>query len=150
MTSTNTQVLFRRQPQGLPTEDDFEIVETPLPEPGPKQFLAKSLYLSLDPYMRMLMGGGWTFLGQRMTPGQVMVGRTLGEVIESDHPDFKPGDHIVGRLGWQEYAVSDGADLDFKVEPKEGVPLTAYMGACGSNGTTAWAGLKMIGQPKKG
>ena len=79
-----------------------------------------------------------------------MVGRTLGEVIESDHPDFKPGDHIVGRLGWQEYAVSDGADLDFKVEPKEGVPLTAYMGACGSNGTTAWAGLKMIGQPKEG
>jgi hypothetical protein len=150
MTSTNTQVLFRRQPQGLPTEDDFEIVETPLPEPGPKQFLAKSLYLSLDPYIRMLMGGGWTFLGQGMTPGQVMVGRTLGEVIESDHPDFNPGDHIVGRLGWQEYTVSNGADLDFKVEPKKGVPLTAYMGACGSNGTTAWAGLKMIGQPKEG
>ena len=74
MTSTNTQVLFRRQPQGLPTEDDFEIIETPLPELGLKQFFAKSLYFSLDPYMRMLMGGGWTFLGQRMTPGQVMVG----------------------------------------------------------------------------
>ena len=100
MTSTSIQVLFRRQPQGLPTEADFEIVETPLPDPGPTQFLATSLYLSLDPYMRMLMGGGWTFLGQRMTPGQVMVGRTLGEVIESDHPDFKPGDHIIGRLGW--------------------------------------------------
>ncbi len=77
------------------------------------------------------MGGGWTFLGQGMTPCQVMVGRTLGEVIESDHPSFKPGDHIVGQLGWKECAVSDGADLDFKVEPKEGVPLTAYMGACG-------------------
>ena len=58
MTSTNTQVLFPRQPQGLPTEDDFEIVETPLPELGLKQFLAKSLYFSLDPYIRMLMGGG--------------------------------------------------------------------------------------------
>ena len=150
MTSTNTQVLFRREPQGLPTEDDFEIIKTPMPEPGSGQFLVKSLYLSLDPYMRMLMGGGWTFLGQGMTPGQVMVGRILGEVIESDHPDFKPGDHIVGRLGWQEFAVSDGTDLDFKVEPKEGVPLTAYMGACGSNGNTAWAGLKIVGEPKEG
>ncbi|MAF95993.1 MAG: NADP-dependent oxidoreductase [Rhodospirillaceae bacterium] len=150
MPPTNTQVLFRRQPQGLPTEDDFEIVETPMPEPGPGQFVAKSLYLSLDPYMRMLMGGGWKFLGTGMTQGQVMVGRILGEVIESGHPDLKPGDHIVGRLGWQEYAVSNGADLDFKVEPKEGMPLTAYMGVCGSNGTTAWAGLKMIGKPKEG
>ena len=79
-----------------------------------------------------------------------MVGRTLGEVIESDHPGFKPGDHIVRQLDWKEYAVSDGADLDFQGEPKEGVPLTAYMGAYGSNGTTAWAGLKMIGQPKEG
>ncbi len=150
MTSTNTQVLFRREPQGLPMEDDFEIVETPVPEPGPGQFLIKSLYLSLDPYMRMLMGGGWKFLGTGMTPGQVMVGRILGEVIESDNPDFKPGDHVVGRLGWQEYVVSDGTDLDFKIEPKDGVPLTAYMGASGSNGTTAWAGLKIIGEPKEG
>ena len=66
------------------------------------------------------MGGGWTFLSQGMTPGQVMVGRTLGEVIESDHPDLKPGDHIVGRLGWQEYAVSDGATWISRSSPRKG------------------------------
>jgi len=150
MTPTNTQVLFRREPRGLPTPDDFEIVETERPEPGDGQFLVKGLYLSLDPYMRMLMGGGWEFLGAPMTPGQVMVGRVLGEVVESNDPGIEPGDKVVGRLGWQAYAVARAAELDFRVRPREGVALTAYLGACGSNGVTAWAGLKMIGEPKPG
>jgi NADPH-dependent curcumin reductase CurA len=85
-----------------------------------------------------------------MTPGQVMVGRVLGVVTESNNADFPPGDHVVGRLGWQTYAISDGSGLDFKVAPKDDVPLTAYLGACGSNGVTAWAGLKMIGDPRTG
>ncbi len=150
MKQTNTQVLFRREPRGFPVADDFEIVETALPVPGPGQFLVGSLFLSLDPYMRMLMGGGWTFFGAAMVPGQVMVGRVLGKVLESNTPAFTPGDHVVGRLGWQMYAVSDGKDLDFKVVPKDNVPLTAYLGACGSNGVTAWTGLKIIGEPKEG
>ncbi len=150
MKQTNTQVLFRREPRGFPVADDFEIVETALPDPGPGQFLGGSLFLSLDPYMRMLMGGGWTFFGAAMVPGQVMVGRVLGKVLESNNPAFTPGDHVVGRLGWQMYAVSDGSDLDFKVVPKDSIPLTAYLGACGSNGVTAWTGLKIIGEPKEG
>lgn len=150
MKPTNTQVLFRREPQGFPTLADFEIVHTALPDVAAGEFLLRNLYLSLDPYMRMLMGGGWTFRGRPMNPGEVMVGRVLGEVVASNNPEFRPGEHIVGRLGWQTYAVSDGSDLDFKVVPKDGIPLTAYLGACGSTGVTAWAGLKLIGDPKPG
>ncbi len=150
MVERNLQVLFRRAPRGLPVAEDFEIVETAVPEPAAGQLLVRGYYLSLDPYMRMLMGGGWTFLGSGMTPGQVMVGRALGEVVESRDPGHKPGDLVVGRLGWQTHALATAKTLDFKVEPHEGVPLTAYLGACGSNGTTAWAGLKLIGAPEPG
>lgn len=150
MARTNTQVLFQRVPRDLPKRDDFEIVEKPIPDLGPNQFLIANDYLSLDPYMRMLMGGGWTYSGSSLTPGQVMVGRIAGTVIESNNPNFEPSDHVIGRLGWQTHAISDGADLDFKLTQKDNVPLTAYLGACGSNGVTAWIGLKIIGDPKPG
>jgi len=150
MALTNTQILFQRVPRGLPKTDDFEIVEKPIPDLGPNQFLIANQYLSLDPYMRMAMGGGWTYSGSSLTPGQVMVGRIIGEVVATNNPNFSIGDNVVGRLGWQTHAVSDGSDLDFKITPKENVPLTAYLGACGSNGITAWIGLKIIGEPKPG
>ena len=150
MITTSTQVLFEREPSGFPTPADFGIVETQIPDPAAGQFLVRNLYLSLDPYMRMLMGGGWQFRGQSRTPGQVMAGRVLGEVLTSNNAAFKPGDLLVGGLGWQTYAVSDGTNVDFKVVPRDNIPLTAYLGACGSNGLTAWAGLKMIGDPEEG
>jgi len=147
---SNTQVLFKSQPDGMPVADNFEIVETPMPAVADGQFLLKNLYLSLDPYQRMLMGGGWTYAPRFLQPGDLMIGRVLGEIIESKNPDFPVGMHVVGRLGWQTFVVSDGTDLDFVVEPKDGVPLSAYLGACGSTGTTAWVGLKITGQPKPG
>jgi NADPH-dependent curcumin reductase CurA len=150
MNAISTRVLFKREPHGLPTTADFDIAESELPDLGPNQFLVRGLYLSLDPYMRMLMGGGWQFRGKSMTPGETMVGRVLGEVLESNHAGFEAGDHVVGGFGWQTYAISDGTDVDFKVLPKDDIPLSAYLGACGSNGLTAWAGLKMIGNPKSG
>lgn len=150
MNVTSTQVLFKREPQGFPTAADFDVVETALPELTPGRFLVKGLYLSLDPYMRMLMGGGWKFRGASMAPGQVMVGRVLGEVLESKNAEFKSGELLVGGLGWQTYAVSDGTNVELKISPRDGIPLTAYLGACGSNGLSAWAGLKMIGNPKAG
>ena len=150
MAERNVQVLFRRELRGLLVVEDFEIVETAVPVPAAGELLVRGRYLSLDPYMRMLMGGGWTFLGSGMTPGQVMVGRVLGEVVESRDPNFAPGELVVGRLGWQTHALATATALDFKVVPRKGVPPTAYLGACGSNGTTAWAGLKMIGAPKPG
>lgn len=147
---TNTKVIFKSRPEGLPTPGNFEIVreETPPLEEG--QFLLENDYLSLDPYMRMLMGGGWTYSGTAMTPGDLMVGRVLGHVTESRNPDFLIGDHVVGRLGWQTYAVSDGANLDFKLEPKHSVPLSAWLGVCGSTGVTAWAGVRIVGNLREG
>ena len=150
MNATSTQVLFKREPKGFPTTADFDIVKTELPELAPNQFLVRGLYLSLDPYMRMLMGGGWKFRGHSMAPGEVMAGRVLGEVLESNNAEFKRGEHVVGGFGWQTFAVSDGTDVESKVAPKDNIPLTAYLGACGSNGLTAWVGLKMIGEPKAG
>ncbi len=141
---TNTRVLFRREPSGLPSVGDFEIVERPVPEIGENQFLIHNLYLSLDPYMRMRMGGGWTYAGDPLAHGELMIGRILGEVIESRNPEYQPGDHVVGRLGWQSHAISDGSDLDFKITPRDRIPLSAYLGACGSNGATAWVGLKIV------
>lgn len=150
MSAVSTQVLFKREPRGYPTTADFETVECELPGLAPGEFLVKGLYLSLDPYMRMLMGGGWQFRGSAMTPGQVMVGRVLGEVITSNNAGYAPGDYLVGNFGWQTFAISDGSNVDFKVEPREGIPLSAYLGACGSNGLTAWAGLNMIGRAEAG
>jgi NADPH-dependent curcumin reductase CurA len=148
--TTNTQVLFKSHPEAMPTTDNFEIVSVEMPSLEQGQFLLENQYLSLDPYMRMLMGGGWTYSGPGMTPGQLMVGRVLGKVIETKNSEFTVGDYVVGRLGWQSHAISDGTNLDFKVEPSEDVPLSAYLGACGSTAVTGWVGVKVIGKPKEG
>lgn len=148
--ATNTQVLFKSHPQGMPEAGNFEIVQKETDPLEEGQFLLENTYLSLDPYMRMLMGGGWTYSGPGMTPGQLMVGRVLGTVIETRNGDYAVGDHVVGRLGWQTHAISDGSDLDFKLEPKDGVPLSAYLGVCGSTGVTGWVGVKAVGKPTPG
>jgi NADPH-dependent curcumin reductase CurA len=150
MSTTSIQVLFHRTPDGLPTTKDFRIVETEMPELDPGQILVSSRFLSLDPYMRMLMGGGWTFRGYTMQPGEVMSGRALAVVTESRNGDFKPGDQVVGGFGWQTRAISDGSNVEVRISPREDIPVTAYLGACGSNGLTAWIGLKTIGEPKAG
>ena len=147
---TNCQVIFQSHPEGMPTVDNFDIVRSEMPALEEGQFLLENVYLSLDPYMRMLMGGGWTYSGPGMKPGQLMVGRVLGKVIETKNTDYAIGDHVVGRLGWQSHAISDGTNLDFKVEPKQDVPLSAYLGACGSTAITGWVGLKIVGKPLKG
>ena len=140
--ATNTQILFKSHPQAMPTPDNFEIVHVDLPALEDGQFLLENVYLSLDPYMRMLMGGGWTYSGPGMTPGQLMVGRVLGKVIETRHGDYAIGDHVVGRLGWQSHAICDGTDLDFKVEPKDDVPLSPLP----LNGCIVTPGFAFAGQ----
>lgn len=146
----NTQILFKRSPEGLPKATDFEVRRQPIPDLNDGQFLLQNLYLSLDPYQRMLMGGGWTYSGSSLKSGDLMVGRVLGVVVDSKNPDYPIGTHAVGRLGWQTHAVSDGSNLDFTVPKDSKVPLSAYLGVCGSTGTTAWVGLKVIGAAKAG
>ena len=147
MSNKNTQVTLVNRPTGWVQESDFKIVESDIPKPGPGQVLVKNLYLSLDPYMRGRMNDAPSYAAN-VAIGQVMVGGTAGEVVESNNPNFKPGDFVLGYFGWQQYGVSSGAGLQ-KVDPKL-VPLSAYLGAAGMPGLTAWWGLIDIGAPKEG
>lgn len=146
--NTNSQILLKSRPLGGVTADLFELAESPLPSPGPGQLLIRVLYLSVDPAMR-----GWIAeAANYSTPvplGSPMRSFTLGEVVESNHPDYAPGDLVYGRQGWQEWAVSDGSDIDRKVDPAQG-PVTAALHVLGLNGITAWFGLLEAGEPKAG
>ncbi|MBI2161056.1 MAG: NADP-dependent oxidoreductase [Candidatus Rokubacteria bacterium] len=143
------QILLRKRPTGEPRPSDFEPVEAPVPTPGAGEVLCRTIYLSLDPYMRGRMNEGISYTG---TPnpalGSVMVGGTVSEVMVSDNPGFPRGTFVAGYDGWQAYAVSAGKNLR-KLDPKE-APLTTALGVLGMPGWTAYVGLLDIGQPKPG
>ncbi len=143
--SMNRQVLLRRRPSGMPEPSDFELVESPVPTPGEGEFLCRTIYLSLDPYMRGRISGGQSYAGS-VEPGQVIVGGTVGEVIESRHPGVALGDLVLGYDGWQAYAVSRGVGVR-KLDPEQ-APISTALGVLGMPGMTAYVGLLDIGQPK--
>src|SRR5215467_13919375 len=147
MVPMNKQVLLASRPDGWVKEGDFRIVETPTPTPSEGQVLLKTLYLSVDPYMRGAMNEKRAY-GTPLNLGDVMVGETVSEVVESRNPKFKAGDTVTSYAGWQQYAVSDGKNLRL-VDPRL-VPLSAYLGTVGMPGVTAWYGLLKIGAPKAG
>jgi NADPH-dependent curcumin reductase CurA len=147
MVAKNLQVLLANRPVGWVKESDFRIVETDIPTPGEGQVLIKNLYLSLDPYMRGRMNDARSYAA-KVELGQVMTGGTVGEVIDSKNPKFRPGESVAAGTGWQRYGLSDGNDLR-KVDPNL-VPISAYLGVAGMPGVTAWIGLNDIGQPKPG
>jgi NADPH-dependent curcumin reductase len=147
MSEKNLQVTLASRPAGWVKESDFKIVETDIPSPAAGQVLVKNLFLSLDPYMRGRMNDGPSY-AENVKLGQVMVGATVGEVVESNSPAFKVGDTVLGYFGWRQYGVSGGAELR-KVDPKL-APISAYLGVLGMPGFTAWIGLIDICQPKAG
>jgi len=147
MSSKNIQVTLAKRPKGWVQESDFKIVETDIPKCGPGQVLVRNSYLSLDPYMRGRMNEAQSYAAN-VAIGQAMVGGTVGEVVESNNPSFKPGDSVLGYSGWQQYGVSAGHDLR-KVDPRL-ASLSAYLGVLGMPGLTAWFGTIEIGQPKPG
>jgi hypothetical protein len=132
---------------GEPKESDFRLVEEAVPTPGAGQMLLRTLWLSLDPYMRGRMNAGKSY-APPVGIGDVMVGGTVTKVVASNLPGFAPGDIVEGRTGWQDYAVSDGVGLR-KVDPSLG-PLSTAVGVLGMPGMTAYTGLLNIGQPKPG
>jgi NADPH-dependent curcumin reductase CurA len=143
----NKRVLLASRPTGWVSEANFRIEDVPVQAPGEGQVLVKNLWLSLDPYMRGRMNEGKSYAAKQEI-GEVMIGGTVGEVVESKHPKFAKGDQVLGMLGWQQYGLSDGKGLN-KVDASR-VPLPAYLGVLGMPGVTAWVGLLDICQPKAG
>ena len=148
--TTNQQILLASRPAGEPTVDNFRLVAAPLPGLADGQVLVRHHYLSLDPYMRGRMNDGRSYAAPQPLDA-VMIGGTVGEVVESRHPGFAAGDRVVGMGGWQQYSVVDAAQPGMlrKVDTTH-VPLSAYLGAVGMPGVTAWVGLTQIIEPKAG
>jgi NADPH-dependent curcumin reductase CurA len=140
-------IILKRRPTREPARQDFEIREEPIPAPGPGEVVTRTIWLSIDPYMRGRLREEQTY-AVAIQPGEVMTGETVGEVIASAHPDFVPGDVVVGPRGWQTHCLSKGQGL-VKL-PRHGVPLSAYLGVLGMPGATAYAGITEICKPKKG
>jgi len=146
----NRQILLDNRPQGEATVDNFKLVTTDTPALTDGQVLVRHHYLSLDPYMRGRMNDSKSYAASQPL-GEVMIGGTVGEVVESRHPKYQAGDQVVGMGGWQEYSVVDATQPGAlrKVDTTH-VPLSYYLGAVGMPGVTAWYGLVRIIEPKEG
>jgi NADPH-dependent curcumin reductase len=143
----NKRILLASRPTGWATEDNFRLDSAPVPKPKEGEVLVKNLWLSLDPYMRGRMNDTKSYAAKQEL-GEVMIGGTVGEVVESKNPKFAVGDKVVGMLGWQQYGLSSGAGLN-KIDASR-VPESAFLGVLGMPGVTAWIGLLDICQPKAG
>jgi NADPH-dependent curcumin reductase len=146
--ATHRQIIYTRVPDGMPDAGCFRLVEAPLPRPAEGQVLARIHFLSIDPYMRRQMGGGHGQYAKPLQPGDVMIGRGAGLVVESCHPDFRSGDRVQGEFGWREHAVLDGRSL--RKLPKDLRPLSLSLGIVGQSGATAYVGLVDIADIKAG
>ena len=140
----NRQILLAARPVGFPRDEDFRLVESPIPEPGPGQFLVRSIYLSLDPYMRGRMSAARSY-ARPVEIGEVMEGSVVGEVVRSRHPGFGPGDIVEERIGWQEYGLSSGQGAR-KIDPAI-APISTALGVLGMPGLTAYFGLLEVARP---
>jgi NADPH-dependent curcumin reductase CurA len=140
-------VVLRRRPSGAPDRSDFEILEDAVPQPGPGEVLSRTIWLSIDPYMRGRLREQQTY-AKAIAIGEVMTGETVGEVIASGDPGFTAGDIVVGGRGWQTHVLSKAAQLT-KV-PRTGAPVSTYLGVLGMPGTTAYTGVTDILKPKAG
>ena len=143
----NRQVLLDNRPTGAVTRENFRIVESPLPAPADGEVLVRNEWLSLDPYMRGRMSDAKSYV-KPVQVGEVMVGQTVGEVVDSRHPGFHKGDKVLTQLGWQAYGVAKGQDLHM-VDTSQ-VPASYYLGILGMPGLTAWFGLLELAKPKAG
>jgi NADPH-dependent curcumin reductase len=147
MTEQNMQIRLASRPVGRPTAENFTITDTPVKPPGEGEVLIRNQYLSLDPYMRGRMSDAPSY-APPVKVGGLMVGGTVGEVVSSNDPGFKPGDVVLAYTGWQQYGAQTAPWLR-KLDPSQ-APVTTALGVLGMPGFTAYAGLTQIGQPKPG
>lgn len=147
--NVNQQIILLERPEGWVTTEHFKLIESPVPVPGDGEILVRNHWLSLDPYMRGRISAAKSY-AQGVEPGQLMVGGTIGEVIESQSEDFRPGDMVLAATGWQLFAALP-AKQALKIEDAgEGIPITAHLGVIGMPGITAWTGLMTICEPRQG
>jgi len=135
------------RPVGEPKTSDLQLEEFAVPSPGAGEVLLRTLFLSLDPYMRGRMSDAKSYAAP-VPVGGVMEGGTVSEIIASNNPKFAVGDIVLGRTGWQTHSLSDGANLR-KIDPSL-APVSTALGVLGMPGMTAYAGLLEVGKPKAG
>jgi NADPH-dependent curcumin reductase CurA len=144
---TRRSVVLRRRPVGEPAETDFDLVTDAVPEPAPGEVVTRTIWLSLDPYMRGRLSDRKSY-APPVALGEALTGETVGEVIASAAAGFAPGDIVLGARGWRTHIASPAAAL--VTLPRDGAPLSAYLGVLGMPGTTAYSGMKDIGCPRAG
>lgn len=149
MAEQNRRFLLRQRPTGRVDADTFELSEEPVPQIGDGEALVRVDWISLDPTNRMWINDTPTYLPP-VGIGEVMRGLGLGEVIASNSPDYRVGQTVQGLVGWQQYAVASPTAPLMPVEVADGVSPSAYLGALGMTGLTAWVGMRDIGKPKPG
>lgn len=145
----NRTLILRSRPEGMVKVDDFDVVDRPIPTPQDGEILVQNYYASLDPGLRKMLGatdGYWI-----PTPlGEPMVTNTIGKVLESRHPDYKPGDLVTGTALLQEYSAYAPGPMTWKVDPASRLSLSNSLGILGATGLTAYVGLLEVGRPLKG
>jgi len=142
----NTQILLRRQCDGIPQADDFELTRTSAPIAGSEQLLCETIYLSLDPYLRSKISG--RHMSGSVQPGELMAGEAISRVIKSNHADYAAGDIIAAHSGWQSMSAINAGEAR-RIDPSVG-PLSTFLGILGMPGLTAYAGMLRLGEPKTG
>lgn len=144
--TNNTRILLRRQSDGIPNADDFEVTSAQIEQAGNGQLLCETIYLSLDPYLRGKISG--RHMSGSVMPGELMAGEAISRVVESKHDGFSAGDIVAAHSGWQSDPVIDAAGARH-IDPVVG-PLSTFLGILGMPGLTAYAGLLRLGEPKAG
>ncbi|WP_276301771.1 NADP-dependent oxidoreductase [Halorussus lipolyticus] len=147
MPETNRKYLLAKRPEGKPDPDTFELVEEDVPEPGPGEVLVRTLYLSVDPYMRGRMDDRESY-ADPWAVGDPLQAGVVGEVVESNGTEFDAGDVVTGNLEWADYATARGSDLQ-AVNPDLG-PVSTALGVLGMPGRTAYFGTREVAEPKAG
>jgi len=146
----NQRIVLASRPQGAASVDNFRLETVELPPLQAGQVLVQHHFLSLDPYMRGRMNDGKNYATPQPL-GEVMIGGTVGQVLESQHPAYAVGDNVVGMGGWQQYTVVNAAVPGaLRKVDATAVPLSAYLGVVGMPGVTAWYGLNKIIEPRAG
>lgn len=146
MQQTCSAVILRQRPTGQATVENFAIVDRPMPAPAPGEVLTRTLWLSIDPYMRGRMSDAPSYAAP-VQIGETMTGETIGEVVASRHAGFEAGQIVLGARGWQTYLATPG---DLLTVLKPGAPWEAYLGVLGMPGAAAYTGLRDIGKPRPG